>query len=111
MRVAATARGVHRSPTKVRPILDQVRGKRAAEALDMLRYMPSPAAQEVAKLVKSAMANAENNYNMLPANLTIVAISADAGPMLKRFKPRSRGRVSPILRRTCHLKVLVDEEV
>jgi large subunit ribosomal protein L22 len=110
MRVVARARGLRRSPTKFLPIIDEVRGKRAVEALDNLRFMPSPAAKEVAKVVRSALANAENNHQMFPANLKIVAIHADPGPMLKRFKPRSRGRVSPILRRTCHITVAVDEE-
>lgn len=110
MRVIAKARGLHRSPSKIAPILNAVRGQPAERALDVLRYMPSPAAREIAKVVKSAMSNAENNYRMFPANLKIVEIRADAGPMLKRFRPRSRGRVSPILHRTCHVTVVVDEE-
>jgi len=110
MRVIAKVKGLGRSPSKMRLIVDAIRGKRAQEALDMLRFMPSPAAKEVAKVVKSAVANAENNYQMLPGDLKIVAISADPGPMLKRMRPRSRGRTSPILRRTCHITVAVDEE-
>lgn len=111
MRIIAKAKGLRRSSTKLREIVDVVRGKSALEALQVLRFMPSPAAKEVAKVVQSAIANAENNYRMLPGNLKIVAISADPGPMLKRFKPRSRGRTSPILRRSCHVTVAVDEEV
>ena len=110
MRVMARAKGLHRSASKLAPILDAVRGQPAERALDVLRFMPSPAAREVAKVVKSAMANAENNYRMYPGTLKIVAITADSGPMMKRFRPRSRGRVSPILRRTCHVTVVVDEE-
>lgn len=110
MRVIAKAKGVGRSPTKVRLILDAVRGKPALEALEILRYLPSPVAREVAKVVRSAVANAENNHRILPGRLKIVSIAADPGPMLKRFKPRSRGRVSPILRRSCHITVAVDEE-
>ena len=110
MRVIARVKGLRRSPTKVRLILDTVRGKPALLALEILRYLPSPAANEVAKVVKSAVANAENNYRMLPGRLKIVAISADPGPMLKRIRPRSRGRTSPILRRSCHITVTVDEE-
>ncbi|MBI2885806.1 MAG: 50S ribosomal protein L22 [Chloroflexi bacterium] len=110
MRVVAKASGLRRPATKVRLILDEVRGKPALLALEMLRYMPSPAAREVAKVVRSAVANAENNYRMLPGRLKIVEIAADEGPMFKRFRPRSRGRMSPILRRSCHVTVTVDEE-
>ncbi len=110
MPVIAKAKGLHRSPTKVRLILNEIRGKRAMEALEMLRFFPSPAAKEVAKVVRSAMANAENNHSMLPATLKIVTVQADAGPMLKRFRTRSRGRVSPVLKRSCHITVAVDEE-
>ena len=110
MRVIAKAHGLHRSPSKLGPILNAVRGQQAERALEVLRFMPSPGAREVYKVVKSALANAENNYRMFPGNLKIVAIHADAGPMLKRFRPRSRGRVSPILHRTCQVTVVVDEE-
>ena len=88
-----------------------MRGQGAERALDILRFSASPAAREIAKVVKSAIANAENNYRMYPGSLKIVAIHADSGPMMKRFRPRSRGRVSPILHRTCHVTVVVDEEL
>ena len=110
MAVIARAKGLRRSPTKVRLILDAIRGRRAAEALEILRFLPSPAAREVAKVLRSAVANAENNHNMLPGTLKIVTVQADPGPMLKRFRPRSRGRASSILKRTCHVTVAVDEE-
>ena len=110
MRVIAKAKGLRRSPSKLRLIVDAIRGKGAQDALDVLKFMPSPAAREVAKVVRSAVANAENNYQMIPGGLKIVAISADPGPMLKRIRPRSRGRTSPILRRSCHITVAVDEE-
>lgn len=109
-RITATARGLGRSPTKFRPILEVVKGKRAAEALQLLRFMPSPAAQEVAKVLRSAMANAENNHRMYVPALRVVAASADDGPRLRRFKARSRGRVSPVIRRTSHITIAVDEE-
>lgn len=108
MRVIAKAKGLRRSASKIAPILDQVRGKPATEALQILQFMPSPAARDVAKVVRSAVANAENNYQMFRSTLKVVAIQVDGGPMLKRFKPRSRGRVSPILRRSCHITVAVD---
>lgn len=109
MQVSARVKGLHRSPTKVRPILEAIQGKPATMALELLRLLPSPAAHEVAKLVKSAMANAENNYGMLPARLRIVATYADVGPTSKRFKARARGRINSITRRTCHVTVAVDE--
>lgn len=109
MEVKACARYVHLSPHKVRLILDAVRGKKVEDALAILRFMPSPAARVVAKVVKSAAANAENNYQMLPAELRVVRIFADEGPRLKRFRPRSRGRVSPILKRSTHITVCVEE--
>ena len=109
-RVSATAHGLGRSPTKFRPILAVVRGKRALDALQILKYMPSPAAYDVYKILQSAIANAENNHRMYTAGLKIVAVSANEGPRLRRFKARSRGRISPIIRRTSHVTVAVDEE-
>jgi large subunit ribosomal protein L22 len=109
MQVRAQVRGLRRSPTKVRPILGAIKGKPAAAAIEILRLLPSPVAAEVAKAVKSAMANAENNYGMLPSRLQVVAVSADPGPTWRRFKARARGRISPIIRRTCHVTVAVDE--
>ena len=109
MQVRATARGVRVSPKKVRLILDTVRGKPVSEAMAILRFLPSPTARLVAKTVKSASANAENNYQMAPTSLRIVKIFADEGPMMKRFRPRSRGRVSPILKRSSHITVVVEE--
>ncbi len=109
MEVKAKVKGLRRSPTKVRPILAVINGKPAATALEILRLLPSPAAVDVAKVVKAAMANAENNYGMLPARLRIITTQADAGPMFKRFKARARGRISPVIHRTCHITVSVDE--
>lgn len=80
------------------------------EVLTLLKFMPSPAARTVAKVVKSAASNAENNYQMLPAQLRIVKAWADQGPRMKRFRPQARGRVSPILKRTTHITVVVEEK-
>ncbi len=110
MRVSATAKNVGVSPRKVRLILDQVKGQRVSDAMFMLGYLPSPTAKVVAKVVKSAAANAENTYNMLPAALKVVLAYADEAKTLKRFRPRSRGRVSPILKRSSHITIVVDEE-
>jgi large subunit ribosomal protein L22 len=112
MQVKAVSKNTGVSASKVRLYLDLVRGKKVAEALAILRFAPSPTAVLVAKTVKSAAANAENNYQLEPAELKIVQIYADGAPMMKRHKPRSRGRVSPILKRSSNITVVVaDQEV
>ena len=110
MEVTATARQVRVSPRKVRLVLDTVRGKPVDEALAMLGFLPSPAARTVAKVVKSAAANAENNYQMSPARLKIVKTFADEGMRLRRFRAGARGRVNPFHRRFSHITVIVEEE-
>lgn len=110
MDVIAKAKHIGVSPRKVRLIVDLVRGRKVDEALSILRYLPSPTARTVAKVVKSAAANAENNYQMIPADLRIVNIVADEGHTLKRFRARARGRASPILKRSSHITVIVREE-
>lgn len=110
MEVRATARYVTTSPYKLRPIVDTVRGKKVDEALTILRFLPSPAARTVAKVVKSAAANAENNFEMTPADLRIVKIFVDEGRTLKRYRAGPRGRVKPILKRSSHITVVVEEE-
>lgn len=110
MKVRAVAKDVGVSPQKVRLVIDMVRGKKVVEALSALDFVATPAAKAVAKVIKSAAANAENNFQMSPADLRIADISADQGHMLKRFRPQARGRVSPILKRSSHITVLVTEE-
>ena len=110
MEVKAIAKDTGISPRKVYPLVDMVRGKMVDEALTMLRFTPSPVARTVAKVVKSAAANAENNFQLLPSDLRIVNIFADEAPTLKRFRPRARGRASPILKRSSHITVVVAEE-
>jgi len=109
MEVRAVAKDTGISPRKVRPLVDMVRGKKVDEALTMLRFTPTPTARVVAKVVKSAAANAENNFQMSPLDLKIVSIFADEAQSLKRFRPRARGRVSHILKRSSHITVIVDE--
>jgi large subunit ribosomal protein L22 len=110
MEVKAVAKDTGISPRKVRPIVDMIRGKKVDEALTMLRFAPTPAARIVAKVVKSAAANADNNFQMEPAGLKIVGVFADEARTLKRFRPQPRGRASPILRRSCHITVIVAEQ-
>ena len=110
MEVRAIAKDTGVSARKMRLIVDMVRGKKVDEALTMLKFAPTPNARIVAKVVKSAAANAENNYQMIPSNLRIVRISADKARTLKRHQPRSRGQASPILKRSSHITVIVAEE-
>ena len=110
MEVSATARQVRGSARKVRLVLDTVRGRKVDDALTILSFLPTPTARVVAKVVKSAAANAENNYEMTPSDLRILKAFAGEGPTYKRFRPKARGRVSPILRRTSHITIVVEED-
>ena len=110
MEVSATTKHIRMSPRKVRLVVDLVRGKPVNDALNELRMLRKAAALPVAKVVKSAAANAENNFNMTPEDLFIVRITADDGPTLKRWKARARGRVGQILKRTTHITAVVDEK-
>src|SRR3989304_6424859 len=110
MKVRAVAKDVGISPQKVRLVINMVRGKKVNEALTILSFLPTPTAKTVAKVIKSAAANAENNFQMSPAELRITDIFADQGHTLKRFRPQSRGRISPILKRSSNITVFVTEE-
>ena len=110
MEVRATARGVRVSPQKARRIVNVVRGKMADEALAILKFMPSPTARIVARVVKSAAANAENNFHMSPSDLTIARAFVDEGLRMKRMRFKGRGRVSPILKRLSHITIVVEEK-
>ncbi len=110
MEVRAVAKDTGVSPRKVRLLVDMVRGKKVDEALTMLRFTPSPMARVVAKVIKSAAANAENVFQMSPSDLKIVRIFADEARTVKRIRPRSRGRASPRLKRSSHITVIVAEQ-
>ena len=110
MEVRAIAKDTGISPRKVRLLVDMVRGKKVEEALILLRFTPTPTARVVAKPVKSAAANAENNFQMTPAALRIVSIFVDGARTLKRFRPRARGRANQILKRSSHITVIVAEQ-
>ncbi|MFC1899732.1 50S ribosomal protein L22 [Chloroflexota bacterium] len=109
MEIKAVVKNTGVSPRKVRLLIDMVRGKKVDEALNMLQFMPTPTAKIVAKVVKSAVANAENNFQIAPEVLKIVRAYADGAQSLKRFRPRSRGRASHILKRSSHITVIVSE--
>ena len=108
--VRAVERHIRMSPQKVRLVLDVVRGKPAQEALAILQFLPQRAARPVAKALKSAVANAENNFNMDPDDLILTRCAADEGRTLKRWRPRARGRVNQILKRSSHITVVVAEK-
>jgi large subunit ribosomal protein L22 len=109
MEVRASARGVSASPRKMRLITDRIAGLSVDQALALLRYMPSPHARSVSKVVLSAAANAENNFNADVDDLVIKRAWADEGRTMRRFRARSRGRASPLLKRSSHITVILDE--
>ena len=110
MQVRAFAKDTGIAVTKVRPLIDLVRGKTVDEALTLLKFAPSPNARVVSKAVKSAAANAENNYQMTPSDLKIISIYANEAPRLRRFYPRARGRTSPVRKGSSHITVIVADE-
>jgi large subunit ribosomal protein L22 len=110
VQVRARTEALGFSAQKARLVVDQVRGKPVDEALALLRFTPTPIARSIAKVLRSAAANAENNYQLNPRGLTVAQIMADEGPLLERFRPDARSRVAPILRRSCHITVIVEGE-
>ncbi len=104
----AKARFVRVSPTKARRVIDLVRGKSVADALDILRWAPQAASEPVAKVIASAAANAQNNNGLDPATLVVATVYADDGPTAKRIRPRAQGRAFRIRRRTSHITVVVE---
>jgi large subunit ribosomal protein L22 len=110
MQIQVVSKNTGVSASKMRPLVDMVRGKMVDDALNILKFTPSPNARVVAKVIKTAANNAES-YQMSPSNLKIVGISADAAETLKRYRAGARRRVSRILKRSSHITVIVDEEV
>jgi large subunit ribosomal protein L22 len=110
MEVKAVAKYVGISPRKLDLVAETARGKKVDEALALLRLSPTPAARVIAKVIKSAAANAENNYQMPPSELKIVKLFVDQGATLKRARAQARGRVNPILRHSSHITAIVDTE-
>jgi len=98
------------APKKARLILDQIRGKRVDEAMALLRFMPTPHARLVAKAVRSATANAENNYNLQPRNLRVSQAFVGDGIRYRRMMPRARGRADVIRRRRSNITIIVQEK-
>ena len=105
--VRATAKFVRVSPSKVRLVLDLVRGKDVSDAFDILHFCDRHAAVDVEKVLKSAVANAENNNGMRASDLFVKFAFADQGPTLKRIRPRAKGSASRILKRSSHITIVV----
>jgi large subunit ribosomal protein L22 len=103
----AQARYVRMTPMKCRRVIDLVRGLPVQEALDILRFAPQAASEPVAKVVASAVANAENNKQLDAGSLVVAQAYVDEGPTLKRFRPRAQGRAYRIRKRTSHITVVV----
>lgn len=103
--VRAKARYVRTAPRKVRVVADQIRGLEVEEAISLLNFSPRGASVPVLKLVKSAAANAENNFDLDPEDMVISSISVDEGPTMRRFRPRARGRATRIDKRSCHINI------
>ncbi|PPK69531.1 50S ribosomal protein L22 [Actinokineospora auranticolor] len=107
-RAVARARYVRATPMKVRRVVELIRGRSASEALAVLRFAPQAASEPVAKVLASAVANAENNLNLDPDTLWVSVAYVDEGPTLKRFRPRAQGRAYRIRKRTSHITVEVE---
>lgn len=110
MEARATVKYVRMSSRKVNIVLDLIRGKKIGEAFAILKHTPKAASEVLEKLLKSAVANAENNHNMNTDNLYISEAYATQGPTLKRFMARAQGRGVRILKRTSHITLAVKEK-
>jgi large subunit ribosomal protein L22 len=111
--VQSVAKFVRVSPRKARLVADHIRGRSVPEARTILAFMTRAAAREIEKVLRSAIANAESNPNLHwnGDDLAVAAVFVDEGPTIKRFRPRARGRVNPIFKRTCHITIRVDQLV
>lgn len=109
MEARAIAKYVRISPRKVQIVANLIRGKNVNEALAILKFTPKKSARLLEKVVKSALANAENNFDMDRDSLYVAEVYANQGPTLKRWRPRAQGRAYPILKRTSHIGVVLKE--
>jgi ribosomal protein L22, bacterial type len=105
----ATAKTVRVSPRKSRLVIDLIRGKNVAEAIEILKFTPNKAAGVIEGVLNSAVANAENNLGLEKADLFVSEAFVNEGPTMKRFRPRAKGSASPINKRTSHITVVVEE--
>ena len=110
MRVSATAKYLRGSTRKTRLVTQAIKGKKVEDATAILRFMPQKAAGEVARVLKSATANAENNHNLSAGDLVVVDAIANEGPTIKRFQPRAQGRAFPIHKPMTHITIVVADQ-
>ncbi len=110
MQAKAVARTVRIAPRKARLVVDLIRGKQVGEAVAILQLTPKAASPIIGKVLKSAMANAEHNYDMDVNDLVVDQAFVDEGPTLKRFRPRAMGRASQINKRTSHITIVLSEK-
>jgi len=107
MEVNATAKYLRVSPRKVRLVIDLIRGKKVREAEAILDFSPNKGAEFAAKVLKSAVANAENNLSLAKDDLYVTKAYVDEGPSLRRFKPRAQGRADRMVHRMSHITIVV----
>ena len=107
LEVSATTKYVRVAPRKARLVVDQIRGKSVQQAFEILQYSNRAVAEDVAKVLRSAIANAENNNGMRPNTLVVTTAYVDEGPTIKRIRPRAKGSASRINKRTSHITVKV----
>lgn len=110
MEAKAVAKYIRIAPRKVRVVMNLIRGKSVAEAFAILKFTPKAGADVIEKVLKSAVANAENNFDMNVDELYVSSAYVDQGPTLKRIHPRSRGQAFSIFKRTSHVTVVVSEK-
>ena len=109
MEARAYLRHLRIAPRKVQIVLDLIRNQPADKAMAILKHTPKSASEPLQKLLKSAMANAENNHNMDKNNLYVAEVYANQGPTLKRVRPRAQGRAFRIRKRTSHITIVLKE--
>lgn len=109
MSTTARLRHVRMTPRKMRVVANQVRGMQAAKAVDFLTFCRRRAARPILKLIRSALANADQKGDVDVDNLQVKNIEVDQGPTLKRWMPRARGMATPVLKRTSHVRVVLEE--
>lgn len=110
MEVYAIAKNVPMSPQKMREVVRQIQGLPALEAQAVLAVVPRKGARFVAKTLKSAIANAENNKSLKPETLLVKEAVTGSAMIIKRFTPKARGSAGPILKRRCHIKITLSDE-
>jgi large subunit ribosomal protein L22 len=106
--IRAVSKYVRMSPSKIRRVLRQIKGKTYSEALTILEFMPYASCVPITKVLRSATANAKNNFGLDEKNLIVKSAFADQGPTMKRFRPRAQGRAYRILKATSHITIVME---